>query len=99
MNGCWTKLLAHPRWLFGGATAALLIAGLLFTLLGKTFMPTLDEGDLILQLEKLPSINLNNTTELDLKVQQHIPRQRFPRSSMWWQFVAALTNWAWTPWA
>lgn len=66
------KALAHPRWLFGGATAALLIAGLLFTLLGKTFMPTLDEGDLILQLEKLPSINLNNTTELDLKVQQHI---------------------------
>ena len=41
------------------------------SLTGQTFMPTLDEGDLILQLEKLPSINPNNTTE-STKVQQHI---------------------------
>jgi len=64
--------LAHPRALMGGAGAALLGAVLLFTQVGKTFMPTLDEGDLILQLEKLPSIGLDATAAVDLRVQQEI---------------------------
>ncbi|WP_338440277.1 CusA/CzcA family heavy metal efflux RND transporter [uncultured Aquabacterium sp.] len=64
--------LAHPKALMGGAGAALLGAVLLFTQVGKTFMPTLDEGDLILQLEKLPSIGLDATAAVDLRVQQEI---------------------------
>ncbi len=67
--------LDHPRALLGGAAAALLVAGVLFTQVGKTFMPTLDEGDLIVQLEKLPSIGLEATTDLDLRVQREILRQ------------------------
>jgi cobalt-zinc-cadmium resistance protein CzcA len=35
--------------------------------LGKTFMPTMDEGDIIVQLEKLPSISLAQTIALDLE--------------------------------
>jgi cobalt-zinc-cadmium resistance protein CzcA len=42
---------------------------------GKSFMPTLDEGDLIMQLEKLPSIGLDQTVALDLKVQQAVLAQ------------------------
>ncbi|MDD3354332.1 efflux RND transporter permease subunit, partial [Zoogloea sp.] len=38
----------------------------------KTFMPTMDEGDLIMQLEKLPSISLPQTIATDLRVQQAI---------------------------
>lgn len=64
--------LANPTTLMAGAGAALLGAVLLFTQVGKTFMPTLDEGDLILQLEKLPSIGLDATAAVDLRVQQEI---------------------------
>ncbi|HET8693697.1 MAG TPA: CusA/CzcA family heavy metal efflux RND transporter [Aquabacterium sp.] len=66
------RALRHPKWMFSGAGVALVLAAVLFTMLGKTFMPTLDEGDLILQLEKLPSINLATTTDLDTRVQQHL---------------------------
>jgi cobalt-zinc-cadmium resistance protein CzcA len=36
---------------------------------GKTFMPTMDEGDLIVGIEKLPSVSLEQTAELDKKIQ------------------------------
>jgi cobalt-zinc-cadmium resistance protein CzcA len=48
-----------------GALLALLAAGGAFLLLGKSFMPTMDEGDLIMQLEKLPSIGLDQTIAID----------------------------------
>ncbi len=64
--------LAHEKALLAGAAAALVGAGLLFTLVGKSFMPTLDEGDMIMQLEKLPSIGLDQTVALDLQVQKAV---------------------------
>lgn len=67
--------LSHPKALMGGAGVALLAAVLLFTQVGKTFMPTLDEGDLIMQLEKLPSIGLTATGELDLRVQREVMKR------------------------
>jgi len=41
-----------------------------FPFIGKTFMPTMDEGDIIVQLEKLPSINLQTSIQLDQAVQR-----------------------------
>jgi cobalt-zinc-cadmium resistance protein CzcA len=35
-------------------------------------MPTLDEGDIIVQLEKLPSITLQDSVDLDIRVQKNI---------------------------
>ncbi|MDX9845254.1 MAG: CusA/CzcA family heavy metal efflux RND transporter [Aquabacterium sp.] len=70
-----SKALLHPRWMMGGALAALAVAGVLFTQIGKTFMPTLDEGDIIMQLEKLPAIGLKGTVDLDLRVQQAIMKR------------------------
>ncbi|MBH2016547.1 MAG: efflux RND transporter permease subunit [Burkholderiales bacterium] len=67
--------LGHPRALMGVAGVALALAALLFTQVGKTFMPTLDEGDLIVQLEKLPSIGLEATADLDLRVQREIMKR------------------------
>ncbi|QYJ97608.1 CusA/CzcA family heavy metal efflux RND transporter [Shewanella alkalitolerans] len=50
---------------------SLLIVSLgLFSLVGKTFMPTLDEGDIILQLEKSPSISLEASIAIDKQIQQ-----------------------------
>ncbi|MFM2118970.1 MAG: hypothetical protein RL722_438 [Pseudomonadota bacterium] len=67
--------LAHEKAMVGGALAALLAAAAVFMTVGKSFMPTLDEGDLIMQLEKLPSIGLDQTVALGLKVQQAVLAQ------------------------
>jgi len=41
---------------------ALLVSTIgVYQLVGKTFMPTMDEGDIIIQLETIPSINLETT--------------------------------------
>jgi len=67
--------LAHSRTYLLGATIALAAAAGAFLLLGKSFMPTMDEGDLIMQLEKLPSIGLDQTIAIDSRVQQAILAQ------------------------
>jgi cobalt-zinc-cadmium resistance protein CzcA len=64
--------LAHTRPVVIAAAAALVVAAGAYLLLGKTFMPVMDEGDLIVQLEKLPSISLEQTAELDSRVQRAI---------------------------
>ncbi len=61
---------AHMRTVVALALASLLAAGFAYTRVGKTFMPTLDEGDIILQLQKLPSVSLGATAALDLRVQR-----------------------------
>jgi cobalt-zinc-cadmium resistance protein CzcA len=70
-----TLALAHGRVFVALALLALAGAGYAFTLLGKSFMPTMDEGDLIMQLEKLPSIDLDQTIVLDQRVQAAILEQ------------------------
>ena len=64
--------LARPRPYIAAALVALAAAGGAFLLLGKSFMPTMDEGDLIMQLEKLPSIGLERTIAIDSAVQRAI---------------------------
>jgi len=64
--------LAHSRWMIGAALSALAAAAVLFQFVGKTFMPTMDEGDIIVQLEKLPSITLEKSVDFDLKVEHAI---------------------------
>jgi cobalt-zinc-cadmium resistance protein CzcA len=66
----WT--LAHEKPMLGGALALLVAAGAAWPLIGKSFMPSLDEGDIILQLEKLPSVNLATSAATDLAVQRQI---------------------------
>jgi len=64
------RALRHPRTVTLGALIILAAALATFPFLGRSFMPTLDEGDLIVQLEKLPSIGLAETTRTDLAVQR-----------------------------
>lgn len=56
----------------GLALAALVATVFAYFQIGKTFMPTMDEGDIIMQLEKLPSINLEKSAELDLMAQRAV---------------------------
>jgi cobalt-zinc-cadmium resistance protein CzcA len=67
--------LARSRSYLLGATIALAAAAGAFLLLGKSFMPTMDEGDIIMQLEKLPSIGLDQTIAIDSAVQRAILAQ------------------------
>ena len=67
--------LNHGRAVVITAIILLIAAGGLYTQVGKAFMPSMDEGDLIVQLEKLPSINLEKSIELDQRVQREIMRQ------------------------
>ena len=60
--------LRRQRVVAVAATVLLLIAGLVYTQVGKTFLPTMDEGDLIVGIEKLPSISLEQSAALDLKI-------------------------------
>ena len=69
-----SALARSRRWLVG-AGLALAAAVAAFGLLGKSFMPTMDEGDLILQLEKLPSIGLEQSVAIDSSVQRAILAQ------------------------
>lgn len=64
------RTMRHERLMIGAALALLLGTGVLFSVIGKSFMPTLDEGDIIMQLEKLPSIGLDGAVALDLRVQK-----------------------------
>jgi cobalt-zinc-cadmium resistance protein CzcA len=56
----------------GAAVVALAATAFAYLQIGKTFMPTMDEGDIIMQLEKLPSINLEKSAELDLAAQRAV---------------------------
>ncbi len=64
--------LHHQRAVAVVAVGLLLAAGVVYTQVGKTFMPTMDEGDLIVGIEKLPSISLEQSAALDLKIHQAI---------------------------
>ncbi len=64
--------LGKPRPVLIGAVALLASAAVIYPFIGKTFLPAMDEGDMILQLEKLPSVSLEQTVKTDLAVQQAI---------------------------
>ena len=66
------RALAHPHAVSLAALLALAGALILFPLIGKSFMPQLDEGDIIMQVEKLPSISLAQSAATDLALQQRI---------------------------
>ncbi len=67
-----TKALANEGRVLISAVSMLLITLVIYSFIGKTFMPELDEGDIIMQTSKLPSINLAQSAEMDKRVQAAI---------------------------
>ena len=65
-------VLSHQKIMVIIAVVMLVFAGGIYTQVGKTFMPTMDEGDLIVGIEKLPSVSLEESAALDLKIHQAI---------------------------
>ncbi len=64
--------LGHGRLVVGASLVLLLLAVGLYTLVGKSFMPSMDEGDAIVQIEKLPSINLETSVAMDQTLQRRV---------------------------
>jgi len=66
------KALNKERIVLTAAVALLVVTGGVYALIGKTFMPEMDEGDIVMQTTKLPSINLQQTADLDERIQRAI---------------------------
>lgn len=69
--------LRFPLPVYLIAIAGLGTVVIAYAAIGKAFMPTMDEGSVILQITKLPSINLKSSIDGDLMVQRML-RQRVP---------------------
>jgi cobalt-zinc-cadmium resistance protein CzcA len=65
-------VLRKPVRLFAGVVISFVLAGLAYVMVGKTFMPTMDEGSIIMQFAKLPSITLERSVAVDRAIQQAI---------------------------
>jgi cobalt-zinc-cadmium resistance protein CzcA len=76
------SVLARPLPLVLGLLIALGGSVLLFQLVGRTFMPVLDEGDIIVQLNKSPSISLPASVDIDRQLGQAL-KSVFRRFARW----------------
>ena len=65
-------VLSRPRHASMIAATAFALALAAWFATGKTFMPTMDEGTVLVQLEKLPSANIAASAAVDLAVQRAI---------------------------
>jgi len=64
--------LNHSKTVISVGLIGLVFAGFVYTQVGKTFIPEMDEGDFLVQIEKLPAISLKETLVIDKQVQQHL---------------------------
>ncbi|WP_333883478.1 CusA/CzcA family heavy metal efflux RND transporter [Sphingobium yanoikuyae] len=62
----------RKRLVYGLAALGLVLAGLAYGAVGKTFMPSMDEGSVIVQTAKLPTINLDQSVLGDTAVQRSL---------------------------
>ncbi len=69
--------LTHARWMGAIAGVALVVGALAYMGTGKTFMPTMDEGDVLMQLVKQPSISLDASRDQDMAIERAI-KARLP---------------------
>ena len=63
---------ANQKTVMAVAAVSVVLAGIAYSVTGKTFLPTMDEGSTLVQLTKLPSIGINHSVAGDLRVQKAI---------------------------
>ncbi len=77
----FVKRLYQPTlaWVLGNTKMALVIAvtllfvsGFLALRIGKEFLPFLDEGTIVVQFEKLPTISLEKSMEIDTRIGEEL---------------------------
>lgn len=70
-----THAMRHKRIVLLAAVILLALTAIVYPFIGKTFMPTMDEGDVIIGTEKLPSIALSQSVATDTHLQQTLLQQ------------------------
>lgn len=63
---------ARKKVVYGLAGLSLLATGVAYSVTGKTFLPIMDEGSVVMQLAKLPSVSLDHSVEVDLAIERAI---------------------------
>ena len=66
------RVIARPWPWIGAGVGTFVAAALLFTTLGQEFIPQLDEGDLSLQALRIPSTSLDQSLEMQQRVERAI---------------------------
>ncbi len=69
-KGLLKACLAFPLPAYLTAAGGMVAVFFAYGAVGKSFMPTMDEGSVIMQITKLPSINLKASIEGDLLIQR-----------------------------
>ncbi len=81
LTRAYSKLLRfclhRPEPVFAVALAGAVLAVIAYLAVGKAFMPSMDEGSVIMQTTKLPSISLSRSIETDTLIQRKL-RQDVP---------------------
>ncbi|WP_454717804.1 efflux RND transporter permease subunit [Caulobacter segnis] len=67
--------VARPKAVAGGAILALVLGVVAFFALGREFAPTLDEGDLLVQASRVPSISLEESQAMQFEVEKALSAQ------------------------
>ena len=66
------RVLARPSLVLGGGLVLLALGGALSTRLGAEFVPQLDEGDVLVELRRLPGVALTESIATDARIQRAI---------------------------
>ncbi|MES2120508.1 MAG: CusA/CzcA family heavy metal efflux RND transporter [Pseudomonadota bacterium] len=67
-----TKVLARPKKWIAAGVGVFALAALLFMTLGQEFIPQLDEGDVSMQAIRIPSTSLDQSLDMQLRVERAI---------------------------
>ncbi len=70
--GLLGRAFARKRLVYALAGGGLVLAGLAYGAVGKTFMPTMDEGSVVIQIAKLPTVGLDRSLELAGRVEAEL---------------------------
>jgi cobalt-zinc-cadmium resistance protein CzcA len=72
----YQRLLAgafvRKRLVYALAGLGLVLAGLAYGGIGKTFMPTMDEGSVVIQVTKLPTVALKRSLDVTTRIEQEL---------------------------
>ncbi|EQM88003.1 MULTISPECIES: efflux RND transporter permease subunit [Stenotrophomonas] len=69
------RAVAMPRVVLGGAILTLAVGVTSFMMLGREFMPTLDEGNVAMQALRVPSTSLEQSLAMQLGLEKEIAKQ------------------------
>ncbi|MFN3520343.1 MAG: efflux RND transporter permease subunit, partial [Sphingomonas sp.] len=67
-----TGAFLRKKLVYALAGVGLVIAGLAYGAVGKTFMPTMDEGSVVIQITKLPTVGLDRSLDLTSRVEREL---------------------------